>query len=337
MPRLRLASLLVLAAAVGACASTTEEEVLQIDVYVQNAQGYMDGGHYEQALAQFRRALRIDADHGKARLGEAFCLYHMGDRPQPGAEVRIQEAEAAFAALDPSDYGENSWKVALGRGMVHSRLSELYDAAARLRDPGGAAGDRGAPADRERALAESRRHASLAEAAFRAVLADGTQPLARDNLTALFFLARAGALRATRPEEYDEALAFFRRYEVQVDRSKALWRSLAKSEPENAAVLEQRLRAAERQEIALRDTIANILFKRRDHAGSLAELDKVLALDGDRASAWLARGQNNEALGRFGAAADDYRRFLALTDNAPSSEDVIRATERMRACEARSE
>jgi tetratricopeptide (TPR) repeat protein len=323
------------ALAAAGCASTSDPEALEIDVYVQNAQGYVDGGHYEEALSQFRRALTLEPQNTKALLGEAYALLYLGQTSAPSAESRIQEADLKFAALDPGTYGENSWKVDLGKGMVHSRLAELYTRAAEIREGAASRGDPTSAAARDRALSEARRRDGLAEKAFMDVLARTDQPLARDNLAALFYLARSKAMRASDSPGYDEALALFRRYEVQVERSKSMWRESARTDPVNAAYFEERLRGAERQEVALRDIVANIHFKRQDHAASLAELSRIIALRPDHAPAYLNRARNAEELGRYGEAADDYRQFLSLTDDPPTAESVLRASERMHECELR--
>lgn len=339
MPRLRAAlsrafrgAVLAAAVAAAACASDDGED-LGVGTYLHNAQGYVEGGLYEQALAQFRRALEVDPDNSKALLGEATCLFWLGTGETPAAGRYIGEADARMDRLDPEDYGENAWKVRLTRGMIQARLAELWGRKAEAAAKRAESGD---PAAAE-AQKEAEGNASAREAAaleeFRAVLAAEDQPLARNNLTALFYLARQGALRAQTPEDYDEALGFFRRYEGEVEKSKGLWTEMKKREPDLAEVYEQKLRSAIRSEVQLRDIVANILFKRREHEASIAELDKVIALDPFRATAFLSRAQNHEELGRHGAAADDYRRFLKLTDLPATSPLVLEAHERMTRCE----
>lgn len=317
----------------GGCASTDEDETLEVSIYLQNAQGYVDGGRYDEALNQFRRALAVDPGNSKALLGEAFALLYLGQGQGDTAAARIQEADRAFAGLEPERYDENSWKVNLGRGMVNARLAELYSNAAEMRNGAAAGGDTIASTERDHARAEVARRDAAAEREFTAVLARTDQPLARDNLAALFYLARHHALRATDNAGYDRALEFFRRYAVQVERSKALWRNSIKSDAANAPLYESRLQGAERQEVALRDLVANIHFKRRDHAASMEELNRILAIEPENSRAYLNRARNEEELGRYGEAADDYRRFLALTDDPPTTSAVITATERMRECE----
>jgi tetratricopeptide (TPR) repeat protein len=328
------AALLAAALAAGACASDDPEQ-LGIDDFVRNGQGYQEGGHYDQALHQFRKALEIDGSNAKALLGEATCLYWLGTVETSEGGRRALEAEEKFRLLDADDYGENSWKVTLVYGMVHARLEDLWGRKAAAAEKAAAAGDPipGEEAARWRATAAA--HGAAAEKAFLEVLAREDQPLAKNNLTALFFLATRNALRAEAGEDYAAGIAYIRRYEAEVEKSKRLWTVMKKQEPDLAEAYEQKLKAAERQEIQLRDLVANILFKRREFERSIEELDRIAAIDPFRAETFLNRGRNHEELGRFGAAADDYRRFLKFTDLHPGSPTVVEAAERMARCEAR--
>jgi tetratricopeptide (TPR) repeat protein len=328
----RAALLAAVAVAILGCASDDAEE-LGLEVYLHNAQGYAEGGHWDQALTQFRRALEIDPSHRKALLGEATSLYWLGMGETPAAGPAIQEAEAKIGALDPGEYGDQGWKVRLTAAMIDARLADLWSRKAdRARAPG-AAGDPAAREELRAAEAAARLHDDRAAERFREVLAEEGDPLARNNLTALVYLATRAALRASGPEAYEEALAYFRRYEAELGKSKDLWIAMKKREPEYANLYDLKLRAAESQEVPLRDLIANIHYKRREHDASLRELDRILAIDPRRARTWLARAQNHEETGRFGDAADDYRRFLELTDLPAGSADVVRAVDRMALCE----
>jgi len=217
--------------------------------------------------------------------------------------------------------------------MVHARIAELWTRKADRARAGVAAGEPAAREELRAAEAEATRHDGEAATLFREVLAEEEEPLARNNLTALFFLATRSALRASDAAGYDEALGYFRRFESEVRKSKDLWIAMKKREPGYEAVYDAKLKGAERQEVELRDLMANIHYKRKDHAASLAELDRILAIDPRRAKAWLARAQNHEEVGRWGDAADDYRRFLELTDLRPDNPDLVRAVDRMAACE----
>jgi tetratricopeptide (TPR) repeat protein len=333
MTRLRVALALTAVLAAGACASDDDREDLGVETYLHNAQGYVDGGHFEQALIMFRRALEVAPENHKAMLGETSVLYWLGAKEAPGAGGAILEAAEKADRLDPEAYGENAWKVHLTQGMIHARLSELWGRkadAARKAAGGEESGD-----DPGALEAESNREAEAdrATVSFKAVLAAEDQPLARNNLSALFYLARQGCLRAKTPEDYAEPIGYLRRYEEEVGKSKKLWTEMMKREPDLAEVYKFKLKSAESQEIELRDLVANILFKQHRHEQSIEELDKVIALDPYRAAAFFNRGRNHEELGKFGAAADDYRRFLMLTELPPGSPQVVEAAERKEKCE----
>jgi tetratricopeptide (TPR) repeat protein len=332
MTRLRAALALGAVLAAAACSSDDDRENLGVETYLHNAQGYVEGGHFEQAVIMFRRALEIDPYNKKALLGEATTLYWLGLKESPGAGAAIEEAGAKVDRLDAEGYGDNAWKVHLTHGMVHARLSELWgrkaEADRKLTEGEGGGEAAAAEADRKR---ES--EADVATASFKRVLAAEDQPLARNNLSALFYLARQGCLRAKSPEDYVEPVGYLRRYEEEVGKSKKLWATMMKKEPDLAEVYRAKLKSAEAQEIELRDMVANILFKQRRHEESIVELDKVIALDPYRAAAFFNRGRNHEELGHFGAAADDFRRFLMLTDLSPTSALVVEAAQRKEKCE----
>jgi tetratricopeptide (TPR) repeat protein len=330
MTRLRTVAALAAAFAAAACASDDDRENLGVETYLHNAQGYVDGSHFEQALSMFRRALEIEPENRKALLGEITSLYFLGAKEGTAAGPYILEAGEKVELLDPEEFGGNAWKIRLTRGMIHARLAELWGrkAAVLEKEPGDGA-----------ALAEAKRkreaEATIATESFKAVLATVDEPLARNNLTALFYLAREGSLRAQATEDYAEPIAYLRRFEEEVGKSKKLWTEMIKREPEYAEVYKSKLKGAEAQEIELRDLVANILFKQRLHEESIAELDKVIALDPYRAAAFFNRGRNNEELGRFGAAADDFGKFLMLTELPPGSAQVVEAFERKQKCEDR--
>lgn len=332
MSRLAASLALLAALAAGACASD-DRESLGTQTYVHNAQEYMDGNHFDQALAQWRRALELDSTNRKALLGEVGCLYWLGMSNSTFGGQCIEEAEEKAALLDPEDFGENGWKVILLQGQVHARLADLWGLKVELAKKNQASGKLGADDALKEAEASRDRHENAASARFQEVLSIEDQPFAKNNLTALFKLASRGALRAKSDADYAKPLEWFRRYAVEVDKSKKLWAEMMKKEPDLAELYQAKLRTAEAEEIELRDLVANIHFKLRRHEESIAELDKVIALDPYRSGAFLARAQNQEELGRFGAAADDYRRFLMLTDLAPDSPLVQEASERKTKCE----
>jgi len=310
-----------------------DPDAQEIDVYLHNAQGYMEQAHYDQALDQFRKALVIDPANKKALLGEVGSLCNLGMMETPVGARAIQEAETKVAILEPEEYGEGGWKVKLLRGQIHARLAELWgrkEEAARKRTESGE-GD--FAKDLEEARTNRMRHEAITRPDFLAVLAAVDQDFANQNITALFYLARSVAFRAQSDGEYDEALGYFERFQKVIEDSKSLWTKMKKQEPENASIYEGKYKNAITVEINLRDIKATIHFKKRDHEKSIEELDKIIALDPFRWQAYLTRAQNQEELGRFGAAADDYNRFIKYTDLGPTSQAVIEASERMARCE----
>jgi tetratricopeptide (TPR) repeat protein len=241
-----VAAALAAALALAACASSGEK-ALSVETYVHNAQTYVDGGLHDSALQQWRRALELDPGSQKALLGEAFALLALGQGEMPSSGAYIQEAERAFAQLEARGFGENGWKVDLGRGMTAWRLAELWDRKTGLRIRTADADDPVNRASIEEARGQRERHRDIARKAFLAVLEDGSQPMAKDNLVALWHLATLSALRAEATADYDVALGYFRRFEDQIEKSKRLWQEGAKREPSLAATFERKLMGAKSQ------------------------------------------------------------------------------------------
>ena len=92
--RVALAAALALAASTAAGCAMKESGELGVETYIHNAQGYVDGGHYAEALGQFRNALALDPENKKALLGEATCLYWTGmaETSEGGRAVAVDAA-----------------------------------------------------------------------------------------------------------------------------------------------------------------------------------------------------------------------------------------------------
>ena len=114
-----------------------------------------------------------------------------------------------------------------------------------------------------------------------------------------------------------------------MEKSKELWIEAAARFPKERPVYEAKLDGAERQEAELRDLMGNVLFKlgRMDDAKS--QLDKVIVLDEDRASAYLNRGLIYHEKGDWDRARADYTEFLARSGLPESDPTMREATSRL--------
>ncbi len=325
----RLLALLVLAALAAACGTLTKADRKQLSLYLENAANYYDRGHYERAFQQWDRARSIDAENEKARLGQAYALWRLGQNLTPEGVARLTESERRFDVLVDEPLGDQGWKAQLGYGLVHEQWVDLFAERIAIDDVRRVQGD---PVDEAQA-AENRRqkliHVAKAEAGFRAVL-DGPQQEMVDQLTCMLSLAKLAWHR----DDLEATLTHARQYETAVVRSKDLWRDGMARFPADAAIYEAKIYGAELQEAELRDLQANVLYKLGKQDEALAELDKVIALQPKRSDAYLNRGQLHEERELWDLAASDYRRFLQLTELPETDATVLDASRRMLRCQA---
>ena len=68
--------------------------------------------------------------------------------------------------------------------------------------------------------------------------------------------------------------------------------------------------------------LLHIYLERRDHAAALLATDLLLVLQPESAGEVRVRGLLHERLECFGAALEDFQRYLALAPEAPDAEDI---------------
>jgi tetratricopeptide (TPR) repeat protein len=120
---------------------------------------YYDGGDYERASTQFRRALEFRPDHFATRLGYAYSLLGI-DNVKSLLEARKQFEEE----LKPQKDLKNEVKRVYGLALTHRRLASLFSRRADALDARGRGED--ARQDRDRV----RRHADQGIACFQKVI-----------------------------------------------------------------------------------------------------------------------------------------------------------------------
>jgi tetratricopeptide (TPR) repeat protein len=328
----------ILALLFGACSTmfgsdeTSEEHTAGF--YVQNAQRMYDGGHYNQALQQFEKALAEDDDDKTALLGRAWCMLFLAEgsvlRRAEDADDRLAEADTAFEALREVDFDENQYKVQLGQGKIRVLYGDLYAARAGLLRRRAATLPPTAAEDSALADTLKSRDAEYRKALkiFQAVLDMKDTPGAEDNLVALIHLARINVIL----RQYNNALIFAERYLKQVEYSKGLWVQSSINYPENKALWEAKLAGAVTKEVEVRDLIGDILYKLGRYDLAERELTEVIFLSPERGDAYLNRAIVREHMMKRDEALEDYRSFMfraARLDLDPQDPRVIKATERI--------
>lgn len=311
------------ALAVTACTTITADDRRVISAHLENAAQYYDAGHYQNAFQQWGKALELDPDEERARLGQAMALYRLGLQDTKEGIASLEEAERRLTALRGGAIGDQSWKAELGFALVQMRWAEAYDKVARVHEANAAAGRAHDPAKRAEALRERAQRGAAAERSFQAVRADSrTEP--NFQLTAWLGLAKMTALRGA----YEESLEWCRKFEEQVTRSREFW----EKQPDSYAA---KLFGVALQEAELRDVLANTLFKLGRLDAAERELDRLVALQPSRASAYVNRGMLREARAAWDLARSDYGSFLRLTDLASDDPAVLEAEKRRYLCEER--
>jgi tetratricopeptide (TPR) repeat protein len=314
---------LVLCLAVASCKSTTAEDAQVVSAYLENAAQYYDSTHYLRAYQQWQKALELDPDEERAQLGQAMALYQLGREETKEGVERLTESERRLEALRRGGLGDQSWKAEIGYALVQQRWADLYDRALRLE---AANADAGRPVNEEkRALAEKEipRRIDLSAKSYRAVLADKrTEP--NLQMSCWLGLARLALLNG----EFEESLEWCAKYEKQVVRSAKFWETQGES-------YASKLFGARLQEAELKDVRANTLFKLNRFQEAEQELDRLLALQPERADAYLNRAMIRETRAAWDLAGADYRKYLDLTDRKEDDLVVLEAKKRCLLCEER--
>ena len=312
-----------------ACTSLGGEDRKRLSLHLENAAQYYDQRHYDRAYQQWGKALESDPLNAKARLGQAMALYQLGLGETPQAVLQLQAAEERLDELRVEDLDGLEWQAELGYAMTMDRWVNLF--ARKVRQLRYQREVEGSTDEEELEIAEIEltRRALIAERAYSTVFKGGDRE-AQYQLACLIGLAKMTAYRG----DYNASLAHARDYEGQIVRSKRLWRDAVERFPRESALWEQKLAGAERQEAELRDLIANVLFKLGRYAEAESELDVVLEIDPERASAYLNRGIMRQTRNDWDRARQDFRTFLAMTTRQANDPSVLEANKRLEQVES---
>ena len=316
-------AVVALALALAACSTLTTEDRQVASAYVENAAQYYDAGHYLRAYQQWDKALGIDPDEERAQLGQAMALYQLSREDSKEGLARLTEAERRLQVLRDAELGDQSWKVELAFALVQERWAELYERAIRVHELRVSQGQKVDPAKLTEAQEALPGRIAAAEKSLRRVLGDSrTEP--NFQMTAWLGMARMTSLRGA----YVESLAWCRKYETQVVQSREFWEK-------QGDTYATRLFGARLQEAELRDVLANTLFKLERFDEAEKELDRLIAIQPQRANAYLNRGRLREAHNSWDLARSDYGKFLELTDLPENDPVVLEAGKRRILCEER--
>jgi Tfp pilus assembly protein PilF len=306
----RLVSVVLLGAALAACQNSKQKEAEEklIDLYMGNAQIYFDGQHYRSALTQAEEVLALDPEHTKARFVRAMSKLNMGT-PQ-----MIQEACGEFESLVTLDFENRQWKVWIGLSMARAAVGDLYDARARkllaeMKNEPFSKPELGPR--RDAALKKRAEFWRKSIEGCKKVLSYEKIPLARNDPTALYYLYRNHSLLA----EHEAALVYELRHLSVIEISKKTWEDcLEKFRSDQAQLIYKvKLKGARRQEIAVREMMANTYYKLNRLEEAEDSISQVIMLDPLNLEAFVNRAQINRKLGHHDLAVADLNEFLKKT------------------------
>lgn len=322
---LALSALAALAGCKGLGGRTTEDET-RLSAYLERAAAYYDQGHFERAYQQWDKALDLEVDNVKGRLGQAMALYQLGKATTPEGLARLAQAEIRLNELRVEDLDGQEWKAELGYGMVQERWVQLYAQKVRILEAQAANDPKSvSPQDIARHEAEVLERIKLAEDSFNVIL-NGEEQARVDRLTCILSMSRLAAYR----RDWERSQAYADEYEEQIRLSKDLWKRSIEADPQNTKIWEAKLAGAERQEAELRDIRAAVYFKTGRLEEALAELEQLLLLQPDRAGALLNRGIVREAMGDWDRAKADFERFIEVSDLPDGDPTLVEAGEHLR-------
>jgi tetratricopeptide (TPR) repeat protein len=318
--------LILSAAAMAGCNSLSSENEGQLATYLDNAEQYFDGAQWNRAYQQWGKALELDPSNEGARLGQAMCQYQAGREENVAALKPLTEATTMLEKMSHEDFDKMQWKVELGLALVHQRWCDLYDRKIRKIAEDEKKGVAVDAKELATCRAEFDKHVEIASKSFEKVLS-GPEKEPRDRLTCWVGLAQIAYWR----DDYPTSLKYCNLYLEQVLRSKRFWKEQADNSkhPANTEMFKGKYTGASLQEAELRDLMGAVLFKMGREDDASAELDKVIEMFPQRATAYLNRGILRQKRGDYDLARSDFKKFLNTTDLADNDPSILEATRRL--------
>lgn len=299
------------------------EKKQQLTLHQSNAQLYVDGRQYSQALDQVRRGLEIDPDDYKLNMIRSFCLLSLAQETNDADRLRqASEAFDKLLTLRASDKLEP--KAHLGYALVQQRLGmQQRSEADRMNDEL----KRSNLSDLEKSSRENKAtehqrkaesHMQTAERELQGLAASGDLPL-----LAHYHLLQIYALQNRHREAIVEGTKYI---ELATKQQEAHRQQIEKTssvgyEKDQRGQLQDLID----KEIEVRALLAHLHWKLGEHDLSVAQLDRVLTLDPARSVDYYNRGRSYQALNRPEEMRRDYKKFLATTKLPPGSAQVTEA------------
>ncbi len=314
------------------------------------AAGLLKAGKFNEAIAKYTEALRLDPNDAEARTGLGVAYYHLPSSPQLAAQ-HLETAVAlapgkveAWAFLGASRY------VAIDStdGTDYSSAQQACNRAVEL-DPGFALAHgflakihlaSGRPSE---ALAEASQALTLGPDEPEVLVAMGdVKADVEDWASAITYYKRAVTLAPTYPQ-YALALAVAYRYAEQFDTSleycrtalelgegyegsayrtmgRTLW---AKGDLEGAKVNLRKAIAFDDTDAMAHWALGAVLYRQEEYPAALPELERAVALRPNNAGMWEWLGACYYAMERWEEARAALEKALALDPSRDSARELL--------------
>ena len=299
------------------------ERKQQLTLHQSNAQLYVDGRQFNQALDQVRRGLEIEPDDYKLNMIRSFCLLSLAQ--ETNDPERLRQASEAFDKLLTLRASEKlEPKAHLGYALLQQRLGMQQRAEAdRLneelkRTTWTEVEKRQREAKTAEHEAKAVAHMKTAERELMGLATGGDLPL-----LAHYHLLQIYALQGRHRDAIDQG----RTYLTLATKQQEAHRQQIEKTSSVGFEKDQRGQLQELidKEIEVRALIAALHWKVGEHDQSIAQLDRVLTLDPARSVDYYNRGRSYQALGKPDEMKRDYKKFLATTKLPPGAVQVTEA------------
>lgn len=306
------------------------------DYYADNAQRFIQAGEYRRALTQFRKVLEQDPNDNLSRLGEGYCLYHIGlDLAARGSLDRasrsFQQAEGVFANLWVDRAGESlerstqdpeawHWKSLLGLAETERAIASLakveldrIDAALpRIEDP-----EKVRSGLERQTKLRKRREIYNRKARERFSALSSMEYPAPDSLLNLADIEYVIGNEPAAERAYLDYLSLTERsVEIWDERRDEAMKNLeSKSERRVAlAAIEKKRESALEKNLKVLQQLAEIKFRKGNYGASLEYLERALDIDPERYVLNVPMAECHYELGSFEKGLEHIDRYIRLSE-----------------------
>lgn len=301
----------------------SQDERKELALHQSNAQLYYDGQRYDQALASVTKGLEIAPDDYKLTgIGGRILLVTSSATPANlDRAARMFDRLARMRSLD-----DHAPHALLGIGQCEQQLGLRHWRRAALLDT--EIQNRGlAPAEIDKLNAQANEHRSQAEYHWREAERAFQALLRREELLRVAYKHLMEI--AVERNDYDTATRWATEFLARNATEQTALQAIIRETMVLGFEREKRIELQEliEQEKRVRASLAEMHFRKGNHALAVDELTALLTLDPTRSNDYYNRALALEALGQHEAARRDHEKFLAATKLPASDKRVLHAVQ----------